>query len=111
DPVRGNFSVAVTDDDQVKVSKTGSNLLNNLLFTSDLKGDIEEPGYYFADNSAERMAELDNLMLTQGWVGYSWADVFDTKPPVLKYLAEKEFAIRGRVTNVFNKPVKKTEVV
>lgn len=109
-PVQGTFSLAVTDDNQVNTDKTGGNFINTMLFTSDLKGNIEEPGYYFENNTKEREAELDNLLLTQGWVGYSWAAIFDTKKASPKFAAEKEFTIQGKVTNIFNKPVKKAAI-
>jgi hypothetical protein len=103
-PVRGSFSLAVTDDSQVKTDSLGSNIVNNLLFTSDLKGTVEDPAYYFEHNDDERISELDNLMLTQGWVGYDWKQLAnDTLKPT--YPAETEFAIKGSITNIFNKPV------
>ncbi|MEO6150269.1 MAG: hypothetical protein ABIP28_08915 [Mucilaginibacter sp.] len=106
-PVQGSFSVAVTDNSQVKVDSLGSNILNNLLLTSDLKGEIEAPGYYFQNN---KEAELDNLMLTQGWVGYDWNEVFHPKLP-FAYQPQPEFTISGKVTNGFGKPVGKSNVV
>ncbi len=64
-PVRGSFSMAVTDDSQVEVDSTGSNIVNDLLLTSDLKGTVEEPGHYFENDSPQLVAELDKfLMLT-----------------------------------------------
>jgi hypothetical protein len=109
-PVQGTFSLAVTDDSQVKKTAMTSNLINHLLFTSDLKGDVEEPGYYFENDSKERAAALDNLLLTQGWVGYSWDDIFNSENITPKYPAEKEFTIEGKVVNAFKKPVKKSVV-
>jgi hypothetical protein len=68
-PVVGSFSLAVTDDGQIKkadVSKT--NIFTQLLLASDLKGCIEDPAWYFSpDNDAAKA--LDILLLTQGWVG------------------------------------------
>ncbi|WP_299289395.1 hypothetical protein [uncultured Mucilaginibacter sp.] len=107
-PVQGSFSLAVTDDSQVKIDSSGSNILNNLLLTSDLKGNIEAPGYYFTGDKAE---ELDNLMLTQGWVGYSWKEVFNPVKTPIAYPAEKEFVVQGKVTNAFNKPVVASKVI
>ena len=106
-PIEGNFSIAVTDNDQVKLDSLGSNILTNLLLTSDLKGNIEEPGYYFTGHT-ER--DLDNLMLTQGWVGYDWKEAFQPKLP-FAFKAEKEFTVSGRVVNVFGKPIEKSNVV
>jgi hypothetical protein len=107
-PIQGDFSVAITDDNQVKIDSLGSNLHNNLLLTSDLKGNVEEPAYYFNNSSKQKQAELDDLMLTQGWVGYDWASVFKPKP--LAYQPEKEFIVQGKATNVFGKPVAKSKV-
>lgn len=108
-PVKGSFSIAVTDDGQVKSDSLSSNLLNNILLTSDLKGNIETPGYYLQKTPEARQA-LDNLLLTQGWVGYSWKQIFGPKPAP-QFAAEAEFTVKGRVSNMFNKPVAGTKVV
>ncbi|RYD80407.1 MAG: hypothetical protein EOP84_12045, partial [Verrucomicrobiaceae bacterium] len=47
-PVMGSFALAVTDDAQVKQPNHGDNILTNLLLSSELKGSIQEPGWYFA---------------------------------------------------------------
>lgn len=103
-PVWGSFSMAVTDDGQVKTDSTASNIVNNLLLTSDLKGTVEDPAYYFANNDAQRKTELDNLLLTQGWVGYNWKQILGP-PAKPEFTAEHEFTVTGRITNLFNKPV------
>ncbi|MFD0750937.1 hypothetical protein ACFQZS_12350 [Mucilaginibacter calamicampi] len=106
-PITGSFSVAVTDNDQVKPDSLGSNILTSLLLTSDLKGNIEDPGYYFTGNNVDN---LDNLMLTQGWVGYNWEEAFQPKLP-FAFKPEKEFVVAGRVTNAFGKPIEKSNVL
>ncbi|MFD0751626.1 hypothetical protein ACFQZS_15855 [Mucilaginibacter calamicampi] len=106
-PVKGNFSVAVTDNSQVKQDSLGSNILNHLLLTSDLKGNIEEPDHYF---KAGNESDLDNLLLTQGWVGYSWQEAFHPRLPYT-YKPEKEFVITGRVSTAFGKPIERSNVV
>nr|WP_294796119.1 hypothetical protein [uncultured Mucilaginibacter sp.] len=106
-PVEGNFSLAVTDNSQVKPDSLGSNILINLLFTSDLKGNIEEPGYYF---TANKETELDNLLLTQGWVGHDWQEVFHPKLPYA-YQPQKEFVVTGRVSTALGSPIEKSNVV
>ncbi len=109
-PVEGSFSLAVTDDNQVKTDSLGSNILNNLLLTSDLKGNIENPNYYFI-NPNQKQTELDNLMLTQGWVGYDWKDVFYPSSKPVAYLPETEFSIQGTVTNAFGGAIEKSQVL
>ena len=104
-PVQGNFSLAVTDDSQVKHDTLGENIASRLWLTSDLKGYIEQPGYYFSSASPDKLKALDNLLLTQGWVSY------DLKTPVTPYAAEHGFKVSGKVTNVFNKAVKGTRIM
>jgi hypothetical protein len=103
-PVVGNFSLAVTDDAQVKQDALNDeNILTRLLLTGDLKGYIEEPGYYLQANNSEA---LDNLLLTQGWVSYDWLE--DKKHPA--FAAEDEFKVTGQVQNALNHPIKETKV-
>ncbi|HEY8930292.1 MAG TPA: carboxypeptidase-like regulatory domain-containing protein, partial [Mucilaginibacter sp.] len=110
-PVEGNFSVAVTDDPQVKKDSLANTMVSNLLLTSNLKGEVEQPGYYFQSTGDSTIIkqDLDNLLLTQGWVGYDWKDVFASVREPL-FAAEKAFVITGRVTNAFNKPLAGTHV-
>ncbi|MDR1809285.1 MAG: TonB-dependent receptor plug domain-containing protein [Prevotella sp.] len=65
-PLEGDFSVSVTDDRNVPVDST-VNILSTLLLTSELKGYIEDPASYFAENLKLRAYFLDMLMMTQGW--------------------------------------------
>ena len=67
-PLAGSFSVAVTSDREVQPDST-SNILTQLLLTSDLRGNIEHPAFYFLDTPESALA-LDRLMLTQGWRRY-----------------------------------------
>ncbi|MEO6850374.1 MAG: carboxypeptidase-like regulatory domain-containing protein, partial [Mucilaginibacter sp.] len=111
-PVQGSFSIAVTDDSQIKNDSLKYNSLKSaMLLTSDLKGNIEDPGYYFPQKYNEVIWQhLDNLLLAQGWVNYDWKTVFQP-PAELPFAAESTFSVKGRVTNVFNKPVEKSGVV
>jgi hypothetical protein len=106
-PVEASFSIAVTDDNQVlKDSLIENNILSYLLMTSDLKGEVENPGYYFQNQNDEVYNDLDVLMLTQGWVSYNW-DM--NKKPIFK--AEKEYTISGRITNIMNKPSPDAKII
>ncbi len=110
-PMRGSFSVAVTDNSQVRADSTNSSIISNLLLTSDLKGNVEEPGYYFEGINPQKITELDNLLLTQGWVGYDWKAIFNPVIQQPKYPAEPVYIVQGKVTNVLNKPVEGSEVL
>jgi len=104
-PVTGSFSIAVTDDAQVKTdSLQNENILSRFLLTSDIKGYVEQPGYYFSANKPAVWNDLDNLLLTQGWNSY------DLKQPP-KFEADPQFKVSGHITNAFNKSLKGTQVL
>lgn len=104
-PISGNFSMVVQDGNMIKTDTLNEeNILTRLLLTSDLEGYVEGPGYYFQLNPVAWWA-LDNLLLTQGWVGY------EPILPALPFDAEKEFTVKGKVINVFNKPVKGSKLI
>jgi hypothetical protein len=64
EPTSGNFSVTVIDESKVPYEEDlESTILSNLLLTSDLKGYIERPNYYFTQQTGEANKALDNLML------------------------------------------------
>jgi len=108
-PVQGDFSLAVTDDSQVRTDSLGSSIENNLLLSSDLKGDIEDPAYYLKPNP-QNIEALDNLLLTQGWVGYDWKQITAAKIQPPQYLPEAEFTITGKALNAFDKGVENVKV-
>jgi hypothetical protein len=43
--------------------------------TSDIKGYVEKPNYYFTADNDEVNHALDNLMLTQGYRKFVWSDL------------------------------------
>lgn len=68
-PVVGNVSMAVTDNGDLSPDN-GHTIYTSLLLSSDLRGYIENPGWYFQSEGPDRQAYLDLLMLTQGWRQY-----------------------------------------
>lgn len=75
--------------------------INSVLWlTSDLKGTVEKPNYYFTSTDAEAVEAADNLMLTHGWSRFQWTDVFSKIPPKSDYLPEiNGHLIEGRVVH------------
>lgn len=99
-PIQGSFSIAVTNSSVVKPDVDNeSNILTKILLTSELKGYIEQPNYYFIDTSPKRLEELDNLLLTQGWRKVSWEPI----NKVVEFPAEKNLQISGLLT-AFDRP-------
>ena len=99
-PVATDFGLAVTDNELVKTAENGLNLKSHLLLASDLKGQVEEPGYYFVDNAVNRKEALSYLLMTQGWRRFSWQETTAGSFPAIKYAPETDLTVRGRlVTN------------
>jgi len=64
----GSFALSVTDDRDLLPDSTMT-ITSCLLLSSELRGHIEDAGYYMNDDS-EAIEALDALMLTQGWRRY-----------------------------------------
>jgi hypothetical protein len=65
-PLRFNGSLAVVLQDQVQSSVSDQDIQVYLTLSAELKGRVESPGYYFAQNpDGVEMASL--LLMTQGW--------------------------------------------
>lgn len=109
--VKGSFSVSVTDNKTVKLDSLSDNMLTNLLLCSDLKGYIEEPATYFADNRMSTREKTDVLMMTQGWTRFSTAEVVKSVYKEPKFYLEEGQALSGKVLNLFNSPSKKCDVI
>jgi hypothetical protein len=108
-PVIGSFSVAVTDDSQIQADSAGNdNIMTRFLLSSDLKGVVETPAYYFTGDKTAWQA-LDALLLTQGWIGYDWNMI--KNPPKPLFQPEYQYTVNGRVGNLLNKPISNASVV
>lgn len=105
-PIQGNLSIAVTDANKVKIDEDDQvTICSNLLLTSDLKGYIEKPNYYFNPANIDRAKHLDYLLLTQGWRRFKWADVKAGKTGDITYQPQKSIGVSGTVTTIGNKPI------
>ncbi len=106
DAVVGSFSIAVVDENKIPFDEAAeTTILSNLLLTSDLRGFIERPNYYFIDADKERGQHLDLLMMTQGWRRFEWKNVLSNAFPSLVYQPEQTVEISGKVTAMNGKPI------
>jgi hypothetical protein len=63
-----------------------------------IKGHIDNPNYYFNDNSRKTNYDLDLLLLTQGWSSYNWKNIFH-RPQIAKHNFEAGFQIQGKINS------------
>ena len=106
-----SLSVAVTNASVDGATGKEENILSSFLMTSDLKGYINEPGYYFAKKDSATLHHLDLLLMTQGWRRFEWKKLLANQPVSLKYPVESAMNLRGTVTKSDRKePVKDGKV-
>ncbi|MFC3335909.1 MG2 domain-containing protein [Flavobacterium palustre] len=97
-PVKSSTSLLVINKEELGTMQSlRQNILSYFLINSELKGNIENPGYYFKDNNSN-FSDLDVLLLTQGWSKYNYS-----KPnPSLAVNPEKSLTLSGRVNKLFS---------
>ena len=93
-PLSGDFALAVTDRAAVP-ERESAGIRADLLLCSELKGYIEQPDRYF--ESPENLAELDNLLLTQGWKRYDVPEVLKGNYSTPQIPFEQYQSIEGRI--------------
>jgi hypothetical protein len=104
-PVNGDLSVSVTDT--LSSADTTCNILTTLLLTSELKGYIDTPSFYFGKDTLAETA-LDLLMLTQGWRRYNLPEIIKGHPALPAKTPETGQSIAGKVTGgIFSGPSKR----
>ena len=90
------FSLSIFDTNTDEPTYNDGNIMTDLLLSSELKGFIAYPNYYFEKDDAERRHHLDLLMMVQGWRKYNWTELSDTARQ-MRYQPEKGMTIEGSV--------------
>ncbi len=91
-----------------------STFISDYYLSSEVKGTIEDPGFYF--RNSKNLEQIDYLLLTQGWRKFDWKQIKQLKLNKLigneiKYLFEKGIAIKGKIVNSGNNIPLKSETL
>ncbi|HZG23526.1 MAG TPA: hypothetical protein VEZ17_03040, partial [Chitinophagaceae bacterium] len=97
DTLLSNLSLAVTDASLNPSNENDDNIYSRLLLTSDIKGFVYNPGYYFASFADSVAQQLDLVMLTHGWRRFKWEDLAAGKTPELKFKPDGYLALNGSI--------------
>ncbi|MDA3928797.1 MAG: TonB-dependent receptor plug domain-containing protein [Prolixibacteraceae bacterium] len=98
-----NLSVTAVNRNQViSLEDYPSTIVSHLLLSSEIKGKIENPSFYFKDDSASTNEKLDLLLLTQGWRKYIWNNFYKNVPDTT-FKKELGLTVSGRIKKLFNK--------
>lgn len=112
EPIMGSFSIAVTDDNDLRLDSNDMNIKSYMLLQSELSGNIEKPGSYFYSNAKNAESDLDVLMLTQGWKRYDvQAALLGNYAKCDAFEVEQGPILTGKVRNYsFKRPMANTNV-
>ena len=69
---KNQVSLTVRDDNNRDCLYDDSNILIEMLLSSEIRGFVPQPGWYFEADDEEHRAALDLLMMTQGWRRFDW---------------------------------------
>jgi len=96
DSLSANMSVSVTD---LGIDHdTADNIISRLMLTGELKGKVNNPTYYFSNNSDSITQQLDLVMLTHGWRRFNWEKVVKGDYPDIKYKKDTSYlTLSGKI--------------
>lgn len=99
-PVKANLCLTVFD--KLYENQSDSiNILTHMYLSTQLKGRIYNPGYYFNEKNINRESSLDLLLLTQGWRKYIWNEANLNKSSSNNEVVSDE--IKGSATLAFGR--------
>ncbi|MBQ8462638.1 MAG: hypothetical protein IJ544_00785 [Prevotella sp.] len=90
------FSLSIHDRNTDEPSYDDGNLMTSMLLSSELRGFIARPAYYFEQDDEQHRRHLDLLMMVQGWRKYKWQELSDTAR-TMRYQPETTLTIEGAV--------------
>lgn len=94
--VASTASITVFDDAIQPYNRFSTDIQSHFYLETELKGYIEEPGFYFSnDDNADKYLEL--LLLTQGWRAYDMQQIAELEELELSATPEQGFSISGVV--------------
>lgn len=104
--VAADLSLAVTDDQQNQVDPYRETMQAYLYLSSDLRGYIESPGFYFDKENPDRHLAMDWLLMTQGWRRFTIDQALNYDAQKLSFYSEQGIDIKGKMVDKYTrKPV------
>ncbi|ANE51622.1 hypothetical protein [Flavisolibacter tropicus] len=99
DTLKTNLSLSITDAGLL-AGNMEENIISQLMLTSDLRGYIHDPAYYFSSSADSVREHLDLVMLTNGWRRYNWEQLAQGILPTIKFPRENHLSLQGNIYGV-----------
>lgn len=101
-PIKDRVCVSIRDVNDYG-NNYEDNILTNLVLTSDLRGYIHNPSYYFESNDSIHRRHLDLLMMIQGWERYEWSVMSGNSTFVKEHNIERALTLNGYIKSIFGR--------
>lgn len=92
-----HVSIAVRDAAHTEYVFDSGNILTEMLLSSQIRGFVEQPEYFFEKDDAEHQRALDLLLMIQGWRRYDWHTMATPGAFVLSHMPEQTPLMVGDV--------------
>lgn len=92
-----HVSIAVRDAAHTEYIYDSGNILTEMLLSSQIRGFVEQPEYFFEKDDAEHQRALDLLLMIQGWRRYDWHTMATPNAFVLNHMPEQTPLMTGEV--------------
>ena len=100
DTIRTNLSVSVTDAGINPRLEGEEDIFSGVLLTSDIKGYVHNPAYYFSNETDSVRNHLDLVMMTNGWRRFNWKDALAGKYPIIKHQPSDYLTVSGKINGL-----------
>ena len=94
---RQPISLSVRDTWNQNFLYDNASMLTEMLLSSEIKGFVPQPDWYFEQDDDVHRQALDLLMLTQGWRRFAWRDMAVSGTWELRQPDEKSLVVDGTV--------------
>ena len=90
-------SLAVRDAAHTEYTFDNGNIYTEMLLSSQIRGFVEDPGYYFEKDDEEHRRALDLLLMIQGWRRFDWYTMAIPGAFTVQYMPELTQMMIGEV--------------
>lgn len=96
----GVMSLSVRDASHRDILYDNASILSEMLLSSEIKGFVENPEWFFEANDNAHNRALDLLMMTQGWRRFDWREMAVRGAWEMTQVAERTPVIEGQVYDI-----------
>ena len=97
DNIEGSFSISITDDNKSVKEQHVDNIVSRFLLSSDIRGYVHEPAYYFMNNDKPTRTALELVMMTNGWRRFKWDELLSKQQTAGKFKPLPFLHLSGKV--------------